>query len=225
MIEADDFPDIVEASGLLAAGGDLAPRRLLFAYSKGIFPWYNENQPILWWSPDPRCVLVPERFHRSRSLLRSIRSQGFRFTLDTAFDRVIRACAQPSGRRPQTWINEDMIAAYTRLYRLGFAHSVETWKGERLAGGLYGVAIGRIFFGESMFSSVSDSSKAALSFLAARLDETGYDLIDCQVTSDHLLSLGAEEIPRDEFIARLGRACGRRIRPGKWPTNWICKHE
>ena len=219
MIQVDDFPAISEASerGLLAVGGDLAPRLLLSAYSKGIFPWYNEDQPILWWSPDPRCVLVPERFHRSRSLAKSIRSRGFRFTLDAAFERVIRACAEPSGRRPQTWINQDMIAAYTRLHRLGFAHSVETWKGDCLAGGLYGVAIGRMFFGESMFSSVTDASKAALGFLAAMLDETGYHLIDCQVTSDHLLGLGAEEIPRSEFIVRLERACGRHIRPGEWP--------
>ena len=220
MINADDFPDVIEASeyGLLAVGGDLAPRRLLSAYSKGIFPWYSENQPVLWWSPDPRCVLVPDRFHRSRSLAKSIRSQGFRFTLDSVFDRVIRACAAPARGRPETWISADMIAAYTRLHHLGFAHSVETWKGDCLAGGLYGIAIGRMFFGESMFNSVTDASKAALSFLVARLDEMDYRLIDCQVTSDHLLSLGAEEIPRSEFIARLERACGRHIRPGKWPT-------
>jgi len=204
--------------GLLAVGGDLSPRRLLSAYSKGIFPWYNEGQPILWWSPDPRCVLVPDRFHCSRSLAKSIRSQGFHFTLDAAFERVIRACAAPSEGRPETWISEDMIVAYTRLHQLGFAHSVETWKGDCLAGGLYGVAIGRMFFGESMFSAVSDASKAALNHLAARLHEAGYHLIDCQITSDHLLSLGAEEIPRSEFIARLERARGHPIRPGKWPT-------
>ncbi len=220
MAEADDFPDISEVSeyGLLAIGGDLSPRRLLSAYSKGVFPWYNEDQPILWWSPDPRCVLAPGRFHCSRSLAKSIRSQGFRFTLDSAFERVIRACAAPSRARPETWISEDMITAYTRLHQLGFAHSVEVWKGDCLAGGLYGVAIGRMFFGESMFSAVTDASKAALNFLAAMLDETGYHLIDCQVTSDHLLGLGAEEIPRSEFIARLERACGRQIRPGKWPA-------
>ncbi len=220
MIEADDSLNITEASeyGLLAVGGDLAPRCLLSAYSKGIFPWYNENQPILWWSPDPRCVLVPARFHCSRSLAKSIRSQGFRFTLDSAFERVIRACAAPDKGRMETWIGEDMIAAYTRLHHLGFAHSVETWKGDCLVGGLYGVAIGRMFFGESMFSAVTDASKSALKFLAEMLDEAGYHLIDCQVTSDHLLSLGAEVIPRSEFIARLERACGHSIRPGKWPT-------
>ncbi len=183
-----------------------------------MFPWYNEDQPILWWSPDPRCVLVPDQFHCSRSLAKSIRSQGFDFTLDLAFEQVIRACAAPARGRLETWIGEDMIAAYTRLHHLGFSHSVETWKEGRLVGGLYGIAIGRIFFGESMFSTVTDASKAALKFLAETLDEAGYHLIDCQVTSDHLLSLGASIIPRSEFMARLEQACGHSIHPGKWPT-------
>jgi leucyl/phenylalanyl-tRNA--protein transferase len=194
------FPDVSlalrEPDGLLAIGGDLAPQRLLAAYRHGIFPWYNEDQPILWWSPDPRTVLFPDRVIVARRLRRTLRQQRFRLTLDTAFAQVIEACSGPRARAHGTWISTEMKQAYSLLHDLGHAHSVECWQDERLVGGMYGVAVGRVFFGESMFSHARDASKVALVTLLAQLARWGFGLLDCQVHSAHLASLGAEGIPR-----------------------------
>ena len=200
---AHAFPDperaLDEPNGLLAAGGDLSPERLLHAYRLGVFPWYSAGQPILWWSPDPRAVLFPERMRVSRSLRKTLRQGRFRVTVDTAFREVMDACAAPRPGSDGTWITPEMLAAYTRLHSLGWAHSVECWRDGRLAGGLYGVAMGRVFFGESMFSRESDASKVALAHLSGQ----GYRLIDCQVESEHLARLGAEPVPRRTFRALL----------------------
>lgn len=214
------FPPVERAlsspNGLLAAGGDLSAARLLEAYRHGIFPWFNYGEPILWWSPDPRMVLVPGEFRISRSLSRVLRNHAYEIRCDTAFEQVVRGCAAPrvnhkSGGHHGTWIHEDMIAAYCELHRMGYAHSVETWIEGKLAGGLYGVCIGRMFYGESMFSHASNASKIALAHLAMQLERwqpgsssgLGAGLIDCQMNTPHLASLGAREIPRNEFIARL----------------------
>ncbi len=186
-------------SGLVAYGGDLDPERLIQVYRLGIFPWYNE-EPILWWSPDPRCVIFPQHFKASRSLRKSTRKYAYRFTINHAFHRVIRHCARPDLGPDGTWIHEEMIDAYTKLHEMGYAHSVETWMNRELVGGLYGLAIGRIFFGESMFSTNTDASKAALAHLTGQLTKFNYALIDCQITSAHLLSLGAEELSRNQFL-------------------------
>ncbi|MCY4051867.1 MAG: leucyl/phenylalanyl-tRNA--protein transferase [Gammaproteobacteria bacterium] len=186
-------------SGLVAYGGDLEPMRLIQAYRAGVFPWYNE-EPVLWWSPDPRCVIFPQHFKASRSLRKSIRKYAYRFTTNHAFTQVIQHCARPELGPNATWIHEEMIDAYTKLHDMGYAHSVETWMNHELVGGLYGLAIGRIFFGESMFSINTDASKAALAYLAEQLTKFNYVLIDCQVTSKHLLSMGAEELSRDQFL-------------------------
>lgn len=207
-----------EPEGLLAIGGDLHPRRLLRAYRAGIFPWYGEGQPILWWSPDPRAVLLPERVHVSRSLRRTLRRGLFRVTVDRAFDAVIEACATvPRPGQDGTWITPEMAAAYRRLHRLGHAHSVEAWTRDGgLAGGLYGVAIGRVFFGESMFSRRSDASKVALVALCRMLVAWGYGLVDCQVRSPHLERMGAVLVPRRRFVAALDRLCPLPPAPGAW---------
>ncbi len=211
---ADEFPAVAgaldEPNGLLAAGGDLAPQRLLAAYRRGIFPWYSEGQPILWWSPDPRAVLFPHALRVSRSLRKTLRRGIFQITVDTAFREVITGCAEPRGGDPGTWITEAMHEAYLHLHSLGWAHSVECWHGETLAGGLYGVAIGRVFFGESMFSRLPDASKVAL----VQLARMGYELIDCQVPNSHLFSLGAVEIPRHRFVELLARWCAQDLEPG-----------
>ena len=204
----DAFPPVssalTEPDGLLCAGGDLRPERILAAYRRGIFPWYAEGQPILWWSPDPRMVLFPHELKVSRSLRKSLRNRGFRITFDTCFDRVVACCAASGGRDFEgTWISPEMRQAYTELHALGHAHSVEAWQGDDLVGGLYGLQLGRIFFGESMFSTAADASKVALYWLVQRLLEDGVELIDCQVASEHLFSLGARLIPRTEFLARL----------------------
>ena len=197
------FPDVELAlrkpDGLLALGGDLTSRRLINAYSLGIFPWFSEGQPILWWAPDPRTVLFPESLKISRSLRKTLRKQMFEVSFDRAFDQVIAACAAPRASEPGTWITADMMAAYRNLHRAGIAHSVEVWREDELAGGLYGLALGRVFFGESMFCRVSDASKVALTRLVGAALDWGYRLIDCQVYSEHLLTLGAELIPRREF--------------------------
>ena len=218
MTTIENFPDVSYASedGLLALGGDLSAERLLVAYRKGIFPWYNPGEPILWWSPNPRCVIVPKKFRPSKSLRKSIRKQGFKFTVDQAFDDVIRQCAAPREQGPGTWITAEMMNAYINLHNQGFAHSVETWQGENLVGGLYGISLGKIFFGESMFTIARDASKAALDFLVEKLVVMDYQLIDCQITSPHLLSLGAEEIPRSDFVARLDKAIGAEEHPDTW---------
>lgn len=208
----DTFPPVERAlrepDGLLAAGGDLSVDRLLNAYRCGIFPWYSDPQPILWWSPDPRCVILPGKLHVSRSLHRTLRRGGYDVSTDTAFEEVIRACAGPRRNQPDsgTWITNAMQAAYLELHHLGYAHSVEVRMDGELAGGVYGVTLGRAFFGESMFSCRPNASKIALAWLSAKLSEWGYELFDCQVHSAHLARLGAVSIPRAEFIRRLQHA-------------------
>jgi len=205
------FPDVEHAlkepDGLLAIGGDLSPARLLRAYRHGIFPWYSDDQPILWWSPDPRSVLYPERLQVSRSLRRTLKKKIFTVTADSVFRRVIQCCAEPRAAGGGTWLTDDMIEAYCRLHTMGYAHSIETWHQDELVGGLYGLSLGRVFFGESMFSRRSDASKVAFVHLVEHLQIWGYVLIDCQVASAHLSSLGAETIPRRDFIGILNRYC------------------
>lgn len=197
-------PSMSDPMGILAIGGDLSPQRILLAYRHGIFPWYQDPGPIFWWSPDPRLVLFPGDIKVSRSLARVIKKQLFTVTIDQAFGEVIRACART---REQTWITPAMIEAYDALHRLGYAHSFESWHQGKLVGGLYGVELGRAFFGESMFSIQSDASKVALVYLARHLfDNRGFAFIDCQTTTQHLKRLGAREIPRKEFLERLRRA-------------------
>lgn len=203
------FPDpmLAEPEGLLAVGGDLRPERLLLAYANGIFPWYSDDDPILWWSPDPRLVLYLDDLKISRSLVRTMRKGKFQVTLDKAFRTVITACAQTRGKdRGSTWITKEMIAAYCQLYDLGYAHSVETWHDRKLVGGLYGISLGRAFFGESMFSAVSDASKVALVHLRDFLHSNHFDFIDCQLPTDHLMRLGAHKITRSEFLSQLTQA-------------------
>ena len=207
---------LTEPDGLLAAGGSLSPRRLLRAYRLGIFPWYSPGQPILWWSPDPRLVLFPESVNLSRSLRKTLRKGLFTVTADTAFAAVIAACAAPRGEDPGTWITPEMNRAYIRLHQLGHAHSIETWHEDKLVGGLYGVAVGRVFYGESMFSTVSDASKVALAALAAQLWRWQFTLIDCQVHTEHLTRMGAVEIPRATFLQLLERYCILPGQDGRW---------
>ena len=213
------FPDPArsEPDGLLAVGGDLRPERLLAAYAMGIFPWFDDSSPILWWSPDPRLVLEPERLHVSRRLGRTIRQGRYRVTADAAFERVIRRCAASArpGQRG-TWITREMVDAYVRLHRLGFAHAFEAWEGETLAGGLYGVSLGGAFFGESMFADRPDASKVAFVRAVEWLASRGVGLVDCQVWTEHLVSLGAHEIPRREFLARLAAALEAPTLRGPW---------
>ncbi|MFN2425964.1 MAG: leucyl/phenylalanyl-tRNA--protein transferase [Candidatus Binatia bacterium] len=210
-------PEEAEPSGLLAVGGDLEPDRLLLAYAMGIFPWYTDDTPILWFSPDPRGVLHPASLIVHRSLARRIRSQHFEVTLDQAFGDVIRGCAAaPRDGQLGTWITDDMIRAYEALFALGFAHSVETWRDGVLVGGLYGVSIGHAFFGESMFSRQRDASKVALVHLARQLALWSFELIDCQVRNDHLASLGAEQWKRERFLECLARCLQGSTRRGPW---------
>lgn len=206
----DAFPQVdralTEPDGLLCAGGDLSPARLLAAYRRGIFPWYSEGQPILWWSPDPRLVLFPGELRISRSLAKTLRNRGFRISFDKCFQQVIANCADTGDRALEgTWISPEMHAGYLELHQIGYAHSVEVWDDERLVGGLYGIKLGRVFFGESMFSIERDASKAALCHLVDALRAQEVGLIDCQVATAHLFSLGARLIPRAEFVARLQR--------------------
>ncbi len=235
------FPPVDEAlhepNGLLAIGGDLTPARLLDAYRHGIFPWFNAEDPILWWSPDPRMVLFPREFRISRSLRKTLAKRQYAVRMDCAFAQVMRACAAPRRGQPGTWIHEEMIAAYTALHRMGYAHSVEVWMPKpagqlhagleagrprasddewELAGGLYGVAIGRMFYGESMFSRRTDASKIALAHLSAQLARWNFGMIDCQMNTPHLASLGAREIPRTEFIRRLQELVHYENRESPW---------
>lgn len=205
-----------EPNGLLAFGGDLSAARLLAAYRQGIFPWFSEGEPILWWSPDPRCVFATDRLTANRSLRRALAGKQWQVTVDRAFARVMRACAAPRPGQPGTWISPAMIAAYTALHALGHAHSVEVWDGEALVGGVYGVAIGRLFCGESMFSACSGGSKLALVALARRLREHGAPLIDAQVSNPHLLGLGAAEVPRGAFLAQARELAGQPLDPAAW---------
>ena len=210
-------PALAREDGLLAVGGDLSVPRLLLAYQHGIFPWYSPGEPILWWSPNPRLVLFPEEFHLAKRLARTIRQQIFHVTFDTDFRRIIRACAETRRKEGEgTWLNEKMIEAYCKLHSLGYAHSVECWQEGELAGGLYGVSLGAVFFGESMFSLVPDSSKVALAGLVDRLKRWDFELIDCQVGTGHLQRLGAREISGEEFSHRLGQAVARPSRLGSW---------
>jgi leucyl/phenylalanyl-tRNA--protein transferase len=223
-LSAADAPDafpppgsaLIEPNGLLAAGGDLKPERLLAAYTRGIFPWYENGQPILWWSPDPRAVLWPEDLKISRSLRRSIIKGRFTVTVDTAFERIVEECSQRRGGGGATWITAEMARAYANLHRLGWAHSFEAWCDGQLAGGLYGVAIGRVFFGESMFTRVTDASKVTLVRAIDQLRGRGFELIDCQVASEHMASLGASALPRGEFIDLLATLC----EPPGTPRSW-----
>lgn len=228
----DSFPPadtaLDDPNGLLAAGGDLAPQRLLAAYSQGIFPWFNPGEPILWWSPDPRTVIFPEQLHLSRSLKKFLRQGTYQVTVDRDFAAVMRACAAPraysSGDHVSgTWISTAMIRAYTQLHQLGYAHSVEVWRGEELVGGLYGLALGRVFFGESMFSRADNASKVGFAHLVEQLKCWDFELIDCQVANDHLFSLGAVEIPRATFLRLLIDLTQRPPVPGPWqldPVDW-----
>ncbi len=213
------FPDpaLAEPDGLLAVGGDLSPARLLEAYALGIFPWFDEENPILWWSPDPRLVLEPAALHVPRSLARALRRGAFRVTADTAFERVIRRCAERErpGQRG-TWITPGMVEAYLELHRLGYAHSFEAWAGDALAGGLYGVSLGAAFFGESMFADAPDASKVAFVRAVEWLRAQGVTLVDCQVRTEHLVRFGAREIPRAWFLSRLGTALERPTLRGCW---------
>jgi leucyl/phenylalanyl-tRNA--protein transferase len=206
----EPFPPVSKAlrspNGLLCAGGDLSPRRLVEAYRHGIFPWYSESDPILWWSPDPRMVLFPDELKVSRSLRKTIARGTYETRFDTAFRDVIEACAAPREPGGGTWIVPEMIEAYVRLHERGFAHSVESWRDGELAGGLYGIALGRVFFGESMFARASDASKVALVRLVERLRASGYRVVDCQQATAHLASLGAREIPRARFAQLLGES-------------------
>ncbi len=204
-----------EPPGLLAAGGDLSPARLLAAYERGVFPWYSAQQPILWWSPDPRMVLYPEEFNCSRSLRKTLRNGPYTTRVDQAFRATIRACAAPRRGGPDTWLNTDMIASYEQLHTLGFGHSIETYEAEQLVGGLYGIQLGRVFFGESMFSLRRDASKVALARLVEECRARDIQLIDCQVASEHLASLGAREVSRSQFVALL-RLYARRSPSGSW---------
>ncbi|MBT8108573.1 MAG: leucyl/phenylalanyl-tRNA--protein transferase [Gammaproteobacteria bacterium] len=205
-----------EPNGLLAAGGDLGSRRLLAAYRRGIFPWYEEGQPLLWWSPDPRCVFLPGDFRLASRLRRDLKRSTAEVRFNTAFDDVIRACAGPRRYQRGTWITRDMRAAYNDLHAAGWAHSIEIWQNEQLVGGLYGLIMGRAMFGESMFSTVSNASKIALLLLSRMLDTGTLGILDCQVQSSHLVSLGASLLRRADFAQRLDELC----EPGKPFENW-----
>jgi leucyl/phenylalanyl-tRNA--protein transferase len=221
------FPDPATAlddpNGLLAFGGDLRPARLLAAYQLGVFPWYQEPQPILWWSPDPRAVLFPPAIHISRSLRRLLRQGRYRVSMDCAFDDVVAACSEATDKRPDTWITPAMRHAYGRLHQLGHAHSVEVWADQELVGGLYGVARGRVFFGESMFSRRDSASKVALVHLCGQLQRWGFALIDCQVGNDHTYAMGAVDVERAEFLRLLADGIGDAddVAAQRWVLDWF----
>lgn len=224
----EQFPDprraLDDPDGLVAAGGDLSPERLVYAYRHGIFPWYEDDQPILWWSPDPRAVFKPGGVRASRSLRRILRRGTFRCTADRAFEAVIDACAEPRSGDGGTWITRQMRNAYLTLHDLGVAHSVECWNGQRLAGGLYGVAIGQMFFGESMFTRESNASKVALCTLSNWLAQWNYGLIDCQMPTEHLASLGAVHLPRAQFLDYVSEFCNKSPDDGAWAVGARLEH-
>ncbi|MBL4648885.1 MAG: leucyl/phenylalanyl-tRNA--protein transferase [Aureispira sp.] len=214
-------PKYASSEGLLAAGGDLSPQRILFAYENGVFPWYNEGEPILWWSPTPRFVLYPSEIKVSKSMRQVFRKKDFRISFDQAFEQVIEACAIiPREGQNGTWLTEEMKAAYINLHHLGFAHSVETWQGDTLVGGLYGLSLGHSFFGESMFARASNASKSALIVLAKTLEKKGFGLIDCQSETKHLSTMGAKFIDQVDFLAYLEESKQSRTIRGSW-SNWI----
>jgi len=214
------FPALAQAleepNGLIAVGGCLSPQRIINAYRCGIFPWFNPGEPILWWSPDPRLVLFPDQLNISRSLNKTLRKQLFEIRYDSAFTEVVHACAAPRTDQGGTWITVDMHHAYNQLHKQGVAHSFEAWQNDELVGGLYGIAIGQVFFGESMFHRKTDASKVVFVHLVQQLTNWGYQLIDCQVSSDHLFSLGAKEIPRSEFASLLDQLCQRQPHTLAW---------
>ena len=216
----DPFPPVsralTEPNGLLAAGGELTPERLVDAYRQGIFPWYSQDQPLLWWSPDPRMVLFPAELRLTRSLKKRLRRRDYEIRADTCFERVMRACAGPRHGQEGTWITEEMVTAYCALHAQGLAHSVETWMNGELAGGLYGIALGRMFYGESMFSRATDASKVALAGLVEALRARGFPLIDCQMRTPLLASLGAREIPRRAFLRRVAALVNYAEPAGNW---------
>jgi leucyl/phenylalanyl-tRNA--protein transferase len=216
----DPFPPVDRAlrdpNGLLAAGGDLSPERLLDAYAHGIFPWFGEDDPLLWWSPDPRMVLFTSELHVSRSLRKTIRAGNMQVSLDSCFAQVMDGCAAPRRGQDGTWITLEMTEAYRRLFDLGYAHSVEVWADRQLVGGLYGVAIGRMFYGESMFSRISDASKVALVALVKQIGRWGFPCVDCQMSTRHLFSLGAREVPRAAFLRHLRPL----VRQAQVPSPW-----
>jgi len=216
-------PELAEPSGLLGVEGDLQPARLILAYRSGIFPWYSHEQPILWFSPDPRMVFEPSGVHVGRSLRKRLRRDDYQVTMDTAFARVIHACAEvPRDDQGGTWITGDMERAYTELHELGYAHSVEVWRENELVGGLYGVSIGGMFAGESMFSTATDASKVGFVRFAAQLQRWCFTLIDAQLHSDHLARLGGYEIPRHRYLERLAQALEAPTRPGPWRFDAGC---
>ena len=225
----DPFPPHAKAlrdpNGLLAAGADLSPARLIDAYSHGIFPWFNADEPILWWSPDPRMVLFPEALKVSRSLKKVIRNREYEVRLDSAFTQVMHGCAQARRGQSGTWITPVMIAAYTQLHKMGIAHSAETWIDGELAGGLYGIALGRMFYGESMFTAVSDASKIAFVHLVWQLKRWGFGMIDCQMKTAHLATFGATEIPRADFIRRVSNLIQYSPAPITWQFDAHLKDE
>jgi leucyl/phenylalanyl-tRNA--protein transferase len=225
----DAFPDVeralTEPDGLLAAGGDLSKPRLLAAYRAGIFPWYEEGQPSLWWSPDPRCILRPAELHVSKRLRQYVRASHATLSFNRAFGRVIRACAGNRESQQGTWISAEMTQAYEELHADGWAHSVEIWHDDELVGGLYGLCIGKVFFGESMFSAKSNSSKLALIGLVHHMLAHDIEIIDCQVVSPHLTSLGATGIPRDEFTRILRSACKSKAKHTNWPPELMAVSE
>lgn len=224
--ESPHFPPVsralTEPNGLLAAGGDLSPQRLLAAYRRGIFPWFSPGDPILWWSPDPRMVLYPRELRISRSLAKTLRNADYEVRVDSDFAQVARHCADtPREGQNGTWIVPEMQAAYAELHRLGYVHTVEVWRDGRMIGGLYGVALGGAFYGESMFSHASNASKIALAHLCALLDARDFGIIDCQMETAHLSSLGARPIARRDFVAALDALAERANPPGAWPVNAI----
>lgn len=208
-------PESSDKQGLLCFGGELSPKRILQAYSQGIFPWYEPGNPILWWSPDPRLIILPGEFRLSKSLKKSLKKH-FAVTIDTAFEQVIFKCSTCSDRTDRTWITPEMISAYTKLHEMGYAHSFEVWENKELVGGLYGLSLGKAFFGESMFHSTTDASKIAFYYLCKTLEHWQFDFIDCQLPTEHLISLGAKIIGRREFIYRLHETLSNEDKVGKW---------
>lgn len=215
---------LARSDGLLCAGGDLSSQRLVLAYQNGIFPWFSQDEPILWWSPDPRLVLFPENINISKSLRKKIRKNTFKITIDNAFEQTISSCARPRKNSHEgTWLIDEMIDAYIKLHDLGYAHSIETWVNNQLVGGLYGVNFGKSFFGESMFSFKSDASKTALVALANHLKKHSFDLIDCQVTTSHLVNMGACEIPRNLFLDIISQSVTKENRADIWDSTTCLK--
>lgn len=216
------FPDPNQSdeSGLLAVGGDLRADRLLLAYEQGIFPWYSDDQPLMWWSPDPRCVLRPKRVRISKSMKAVMKKKRFRITVDTCFEDVMTACMKAKRDDDGTWINPELVASYTELHRLGVGHSVEVWEEDELVGGLYGLSLGDMFFGESMFTSVSNASKLAFIHLCRGLEEWGFSWIDCQIENPHLTTLGAVTMERSKFLEHLRQGLTVATRKGPWTTTF-----